>query len=86
MLFVPRTKDIDIDARARVRRWLLWYRRTRAEDSTDADFAKAMGIRPATLSQIQSGKRNPGFDVFVKLHRMGIPADLLLGSEPPSTK
>lgn len=87
MIFVPRTKDIDVDARARVRRWLLWYRRTRPQDSTDADLAKALGIAPTTLSPILSGKRAPGFDVFVKLHRVaGIPSDLLLGSDPPTTK
>lgn len=86
-MFVPRTKDIDVDARARVRRWLLWYRRTRYQDRTDADLAKALGISATTLSPILSGKRAPGFDVFVKLHRVGgIPADLLLESDPPAAK
>ena len=86
-MFVTRTKVPEVDASARVRRWLLWYRRTRFMDSTDADLAKALGIAPTTLSPILSGKRAPGFDVFVKLHRVGnIPADLLLDSDPPNTK
>jgi len=86
-LFVPRINVPEVDARARVRRWLLWYRRTRYQDRTDADLAKALGIAATTLSPILSGKRAAGFDVFVKLHRVGgIPADLLLESDPPTGK
>jgi transcriptional regulator with XRE-family HTH domain len=77
----------DQELRARLRRWLLWLRRTRYQDRTDADLAKALGIAPTTLAPILNGKRSPGLDVFARLHfKGGIPADLLLESDPPNAK
>jgi transcriptional regulator with XRE-family HTH domain len=87
MFAVARTKDTDKELRARIRRWLLWLRRTRYQDRTDADLAKALGISPTTLAPILNGKRSPGLDVFARLHfKGGIPADLLLDSDPPTLK
>jgi transcriptional regulator with XRE-family HTH domain len=84
---VPRKEDMDLVVRQRLRGWLLWYRRTRYQDATDADMAKALGLAGGTLSALLSGKRTPGLDVLVKLHRVAnIPADLLLGSDPPAQR
>jgi transcriptional regulator with XRE-family HTH domain len=76
---------MDMEARARIARWLRWYRRTRWQDATDADMAAALELSPGTLSALLSGKRTPGLDVFIKLHRIaGFSADLMLAVDPPT--
>lgn len=87
MFLVARKEHTDQELRARIRRWLHWLRRTRYQDRTDADLAKALGMAPTTLAPILNGKRSPGLDTFARLHfKGGIPADLLLESDPPNTK
>ena len=84
---VPRVQDMDLEVRERLQRWLAWYRRTRYQDRTDTEMAKALGISGAALSNILCGKRTMGLDVFIRLHRAsGVPADLLLGTDPPGQK
>jgi transcriptional regulator with XRE-family HTH domain len=81
---VPARENMDNETRQRFRRWLAWYRRTRYQDKTDQDLAKALGISGPILSTILSGKRTMGLDVFLKLQRVsGIPADVLIGTDPP---
>lgn len=49
---------------------------------TQSELASIIGVKPAEISQYESDKRTPRWNIFVKiLDKLNISADILLGRE-----
>ncbi len=49
---------------------------------TQSELARQIGVKPAEISQYESGKRTPRWNVFIKiLDKLNISADAILGRE-----
>ena len=49
---------------------------------TQSELARMIGVKPAEISQYESDKRTPRWNVFVKiLDKLNVSADMILGRE-----
>lgn len=82
---MARRQNIDHATRARLAKWLRYYRQLYAHHYTrQLDLARALNVSQGTVSQVLSGRRAIGLDVFIKISReLSVSADVLLTTDPP---
>ena len=74
---------VDPETRARLRRWLLYFRDTL--EMSQVDLARAVGVGPGSLSDYLSGKKDVGLGTLIKMHRnLHRSANELLDHDPPA--
>ncbi len=82
---MPKVDQGAKELRSRLSAWLRYYATLYEHHyGTQTAFADALGISTATLSNVLNGRRYPGIDVAVALHRaVHVPLDLLVDTDPP---
>jgi transcriptional regulator with XRE-family HTH domain len=74
-----------METRERLRSWLRHIKESLEISQTE--LAARLGIGDGSLSQLLSGRKTMGFDVFIKMHRaLGRSANELLDDDPPVPK
>jgi transcriptional regulator with XRE-family HTH domain len=90
MSAVSMAGGVDMDVRKRISAWMRYYWRERAGRpgyERQEDYAEKLGISDSTLSLYMSGKRTPGLDTVIKMHRvLGISLDMLIDVDPDDEK
>lgn len=82
---MPPREAVDPEVRARIRKWMWHYKRQRTW--TNERLAEELGLSEPTVTNILNGKRDAGFDVFIRMHRhLHRSADDLLDIDPPEEK
>jgi transcriptional regulator with XRE-family HTH domain len=82
MIVMPRAQDIDRETRARLLAWLNYFFKRQGGDRKD--FARWLGVSPASVTQYLNGKRTIGLDTFLKMSTKGRRSlDELADSWPP---
>ena len=73
----------DRELRDRIRRWVRHY--IRHNGWSQREFAQAMSLSEATVSNLVYNKEEPGLDTLVRMHfRLGADLTQLVRIDPPS--
>lgn len=82
---VGNSNNIDESTRRRITAWFRYcYSKYRHVYPTKSAFADALELSGATVTNILNGKRTPGLDVVIRLHRkFHLSLDIICDTDPP---